>query len=391
MKDLVVYVPPDSPELLVPYLTTIEAPRYAVKKISGALTNVIYKLTIIDTNETYLIRIYGTKDDSLVDRSVELDNIRRIPDNLNVIKILYFFQNGRIELFLDDFRAILSEEMRRNDYFELIAQQFRDLHSSVQLYESEIKGLGFVWTKILSWIEIIDSMIDCNKTNLQIVNSSLLCKDWNSFKAVVLDYKDWLLEHDSESFENFVFCHNDTQQGNIMINPKRKDVVFIDFEYGGANALSFDISNFFTECMHNYNLIESYDCKSEFYPTKDQIMLFLKKYLHEDVKEKNIHKLYNSVIRWRATAQLFWSIWAVIQSDKLSKELEMEESDDDAITLSSTSETLNYNDDYFNYLSFCKSKISYFWGDLIKFNIVNESACQLPQIRFLGTELFETN
>jgi ethanolamine kinase len=43
------------------------------------------------------------------------------------------------------------------------------------------------------------------------------------------------------------FCHNDLISRNIVYDPKRKRVTFIDVEYAMLNYPSFDVANHFLE------------------------------------------------------------------------------------------------------------------------------------------------
>lgn len=49
-----------------------------------------------------------------------------------------------------------------------------------------------------------------------------------------------------------VLAHNDLLLGNILYNPKRESVVFIDYEYTAFNYQAFDIANHFAEFAGNY-------------------------------------------------------------------------------------------------------------------------------------------
>lgn len=48
-----------------------------------------------------------------------------------------------------------------------------------------------------------------------------------------------------------VLAHNDLLLGNVLYNPKRESVVFIDYEYTAFNYQAFDIVNHFTEFAGN--------------------------------------------------------------------------------------------------------------------------------------------
>lgn len=434
MRYLDQIIPIDSPWVLVPYLTNNEYDSYKFTKIKGALTNVIYKLSIFhnDICTNYLVRIFGSSMNSLVDREDELKNIQRVPKEVGSVRILLPFRNGRVEAFLDGFRPLSQKEMINESFFKIIARKFSILHfHSLPLDKNDIDRFkdGFAWTKIDQWISIIESSLTDNclqKNNGYNLKSFLLCNDWNKFKKIVMKYKKWLLSDYPNVHKSMVFCHNDTQQGNIMVEKKtcfnkEPNIIFIDYEYSGPNFLAFDLSNFLTECMHDYQVdsTQSYKCLKSRYPSQEKILIFLNSYLDCKYGDNNIplqttqieelKKLYNQIIKWRGVTQLFWALWAILQSGELIKTDNFDNADQndeyDVETLSSylieekkgdhtnyinhVSSGMNKNDAdyYFDYMNFCKDKLSFFWGDLIKFGIASKDDCIIEAIQYLDSNL----
>ena len=385
-----IQVTPESPEQLVPYLAEDPAMAggIAITRIEGALTNVIYKASLLDENQkptgqNYLLRLYDTKNDSIIDRESELDVLRRLPQSFDMIKILFHFENGRVENFLDDYRAIKSPEMKLPHNLRKIAQRFKELHMQVSLTESErqyyygnpAEYRCFVWDKIYTWLDTIeqyDSWLHCPEGKN--VQRHLLCRDWATFKRTVCKYREWLVQHDTAGFRNMAMCHNDTQHGNIMLErsaDETSDVIFIDFEYGGIDPVEFDLANFATECMNDYEAEESYLCDPQRYPSAEALTYFVQSYYEHldgatEINGKNVQQMVESITRWRACSQLFWSVWAVLQSGELAAEAGGEPVDQTG---------------RFEYLKFCRSKMSLFWGDMISFGLAGPDDCVMSEVR----------
>lgn len=427
MKSLDITVPLDSPGILVPHLTNNKYDSYKITKIKGALTNVIYKLSIyLDGGcQNYLVRIYGSKMTSLVNREDELKNIKIVPKEVGFVKILLPFNNGRVESFLDGFKSLSQSEMVNVRYAKVIAKNFAILHfKSVPLEGEDINiyDHGFVWEKIQNWISIIESPMGQDwliKNKRSNVHNVLLSKDWNTFKHIITKYKNWLLNDYTGSSHSLLFCHNDTQQGNILVEESTRDddepnIKFIDYEYSGPNFIDFDLSNYLTECMHDYEVDsnEAYKCIGSKYPSKKHIFEFVDSYLMTksnlgvSPNKEEIKKLYNNIIKWRAATQLFWALWAILQSGDLTSlkndkentnpydeyDVETLSSSDDKSTrdgvVADDSDDDDDDDEPFNYLGFCKDKLSFFWGDLIKFGIASKDNCIIEKIQYLDTELY---
>ena len=106
------------------------------------------------------------------------------------------------------------------------------------------------------------------------------------------------------------FCHNDMQEGNILLpkassgnirmpsiggdessasnslsafNPNDPRLVLIDFEYASYNYRGFDFANHFVEYSINYDVDEPpyYEIKPEKFPSKDRMFEFMLSYLKE--------------------------------------------------------------------------------------------------------------
>lgn len=78
-----------------------------------------------------------------------------------------------------------------------------------------------------------------------------------------------------------MFCHNDMQEGNILLccnnmtdkealmNPQ---LVLIDFEYCSYNYRGFDLANHFLEWMYDYthSVYPYFTVNRNSYPTREQ-------------------------------------------------------------------------------------------------------------------------
>ncbi|XP_040321798.1 choline kinase alpha isoform X5 [Herpailurus yagouaroundi] len=83
-----------------------------------------------------------------------------------------------------------------------------------------------------------------------------------------------------------VFCHNDCQEGNILMlegreNSEKQKLMLIDFEYSSYNYRGFDIGNHFCEWMYDYNYEKYPFFRANIlkYPTKKQQLHFISNYL----------------------------------------------------------------------------------------------------------------
>ncbi|CAK6968986.1 choline/ethanolamine kinase [Scomber scombrus] len=128
-----------------------------------------------------------------------------------------------------------------------------------------------------------------------------------------------------------VFCHNDVQEGNILILDDREQtptdkLMLIDFEYSSYNYRGFDFGNHFCEWMYNYTYDQwpFYKATPEDYPTREQQLHFIRSYLAEQrtnstMDQKQIEEdMIIEANRYALASHFLWGLWSIIQA-KISK------------------------------------------------------------------------
>ncbi|NXW52850.1 CHKB kinase, partial [Nyctiprogne leucopyga] len=85
-----------------------------------------------------------------------------------------------------------------------------------------------------------------------------------------------------------VFCHNDVQEGNILLlagqeAPSSDRLMLIDFEYSSYNYRGFDIGNHFCEWGYSYTHPSwpFFLASPENFPSREQQLHFIRHYLWE--------------------------------------------------------------------------------------------------------------
>ncbi|XP_014396685.1 PREDICTED: choline/ethanolamine kinase [Myotis brandtii] len=125
-----------------------------------------------------------------------------------------------------------------------------------------------------------------------------------------------------------VFCHNDIQEGNILLlsEPENADsIMLIDFEYSSYNYRGFDIGNHFCEWVYDYTHEEwpFYKAQPADYPTQGQQLHFIRHYLAEAKKGEVVspeeqrkleEDLLVEVNRYALASHFFWGLWSILQA-----------------------------------------------------------------------------
>uniref|UniRef100_A0A8K9WWB6 ethanolamine kinase n=1 Tax=Oncorhynchus mykiss TaxID=8022 RepID=A0A8K9WWB6_ONCMY len=132
-----------------------------------------------------------------------------------------------------------------------------------------------------------------------------------------------------------VFCHNDVQEGNILMLEDRDHtstgkLMLIDFEYSSYNYRGFDFGNHFCEWCYDYTYSQwpFYKCTPDNYPSREQQLHFIRNYLVETggYSESTMHEdqarieqdLLVEANRFAMASHFLWGLWSIIQA-RISK------------------------------------------------------------------------
>ncbi|CAD1811101.1 Choline/ethanolamine kinase family protein [Candida parapsilosis] len=292
-----------------------------ITRISGALTNSIYKIDYVDEEQdihlpSLLLRVYGKNVDELIDRDSELMTLIKLSQKRIGPRLLGIFTNGRFEQFLEGFVTLTKDQIRDQVISQMIGRRMKDLHYKVDLTEEESQTpVPTCWRLIEKWLKIFENEYKPGYEKAGIDLKDIFMMDFDEFKKLVFRYKHWLFDkYKKEGFSlNYKFCHNDTQYGNLLLhnsfepeeiiidtplgssanlpeiaikstsNKKDSNLVVIDFEYSGPNFPAYDIVNHFSEWMSNYHDAErSYFVNNKMFPTQLEQLNFIKAYIEYD-------------------------------------------------------------------------------------------------------------
>lgn len=434
-----------------------------VNRISGALTNSIYKIEYKDHHAAtqppaLLLRVYGKNVDDIIDRDLELRILIKLSSKGIGPRLHGIFTNGRFEQFLEGFVTLNKEQIRDEVISQVLGRRMKDLHYRIELEPQDLGDLPMAWRLIYKWLDLLEKDVVPTYEDPR----DIFLTDFSTFKQYIEVYRNWLFQrYDPANFSsNYKFCHNDTQYGNLLLhrsfdkhdvlvnepptegtvvmstsNKKDLHLAVIDFEYSGPNFPAFDLENHFSEWMSDYHDPDkSYWIHDEKYPTRVQKLNLLKAYVEYDFQypsstlktlrphhdfsattaadliQYEISKLYNECVLWRATVQIYWSLWGLIQNGPLKKVEESLGSSSeepgvnsvynistgmDALSVDDNvivEEAITSSDDDFNYLKYSQQKVAIVLGDLVSFGLIDATAIDekyRPLLKRLDTQLLD--
>ncbi|XP_004589749.2 choline/ethanolamine kinase [Ochotona princeps] len=291
-----------------------------VQPVSGGLSNLLFRCSLPDhlpsvgdEPREVLLRVYGAilqGVDSLVLESVMFAILaeRALGPQLYGV-----FPEGRLEQYIPS-RPLKTQELRDPVLSAAIATKMAQFHGMEMPFTKEPHWLFGTMERYLKQIQ---ELPDTGLPQPHLLETYRL-KDEMSQLRKLLD----------STPSPVVFCHNDIQEGNILLlsEPRSVDsLMLVDFEYSSYNYRGFDIGNHFCEWVYDYTHEEwpFYRAQPADYPTRGQQLHFIRHYLAEVQKGETLPKAEQSkleedllieVNRYALASHFFWGLWSTLQA-----------------------------------------------------------------------------
>jgi choline kinase len=186
-----------------------------IRKATGCLTNTVFFVSSPSTSSrTLLLRVYGPSSGPLISRRRELQVLQALASNSNLSPRIYgTFTNGRVEEYFDSV-TLTASDIREPRISASIGARMAELHSiDVATIEEQSHGSKIeigVRKNVHSWLPHARGVLALPAI-APAIRKEL---DLDKFEAMWSSYMRWL---EMAHFDaRPVFCHNDTQYGNIL-------------------------------------------------------------------------------------------------------------------------------------------------------------------------------
>ena len=257
----------------VPFFRNVRHEAIQVDPLSGALTNLCYRITIGDA--AYVLRLAGEGTSDFIDRSAEEHNARVAAETGVGAEVVYFdTRDGTmVTRWVEGVSMNMGEELGPGAPVR------------VALALGRVHGLGRVFRSRFDVFAAIDRYLD------------LLRGERMTLPA---GYRE--AEHDAGAVRMalkaspapLVPCHNDPWPGNLLDADGR--IYLIDWEYSGMNDPMWDLANLSVE--------------AGFGQARDQNVM--EAYFGANVSPS----LYSRLEVYKAMGDLHWSLWGFVQHAK---------------------------------------------------------------------------
>ncbi|XP_056622877.1 choline/ethanolamine kinase [Triplophysa dalaica] len=304
---------------------TISEHDFRIKIVSGGLSNLLYMCSLPDNvrpagvePQRVLLRIYGAilqGVDSLVLESVMFAILaeRELGPRLYGI-----FPEGRLEQYLPSNR-LCTAQLGYPEISAEIASKMARFHTMEMPFNKEPKWLFGTIDRYMEQVTTIKFVREAHVKKFNKLMKFDLPAQLESLRSLL-----------ASTPSPVVFCHNDVQEGNILMLDGRENstdkLMLIDFEYSSYNYRGFDFGNHFCEWIYDYTYDQwpFYKAKVENYPNRQQQLYFIRHYLSErgNIALEDQSRIEEEMIieanRYALASHFLWGLWSIIQA-KISK------------------------------------------------------------------------
>ncbi|KAM3608694.1 uncharacterized protein V6R79_003248 [Siganus canaliculatus] len=305
---------------------TLSEEDFHITVIRGGLSNKLYLCSLPDSVDTMgdeprsvLLRLYGAILQGAEAMVLESVMFAILAERELGPKLYGIFPQGRLEQYVPS-RKLDTCELSDPSISAEVAGKMARFHGMRMPFNKEPKWLFGTMDKYLSQVMRLNFTRESQLRRFNRLLSYNLPQEMDMLKA--------LLE---STHSPVVFCHNDCQEGNVLLlkghqSSDKGKLMLIDFEYSSYNYRGFDIGNHFCEWMYDYNCDEFpfFKADAQSYPTKSQQLHFIENYLreydqgfdnlNEEEQMKVKEELYVEVNRFAMASHFFWGMWSIIQA-----------------------------------------------------------------------------
>ncbi|XP_070545797.1 ethanolamine kinase 1-like [Ptychodera flava] len=313
VKRINVTVDENNPEPGALELMKTVRPEWMAKKIqlkvfTGGVSNKLLGCYLPEnTRDMVLIRVYGNKSKSMVDRAKEIETFQVLFKAKCGPELHCCFNNGICYQYVPG-ETIDLDMVKSEKIYPLIANKMAKLHTLKPEDGKQILNAGLfpIMKKVYQMIPREFENEEVNRRFQENIPS------YDQLGKEIEELETKLVPLNSP----IVFCHNDLSSGNIVYDEQTEDIAFIDFDEAFYSYQGFDIGAHFCEFAGVH--VMDFDK----YPQKEFQLKWLKTYLsdwytlsgiNKDATDEDVEKLYVVVNKFALAAHFYCGLWGLKQ------------------------------------------------------------------------------
>lgn len=265
-------------DLCVSIMPELEGLDLDIQELKGGITNTLYRVRSPD-GQDYVFRIYGQKTELLIDRNVEMENLRRMETSGVTPKLIRYLpeQNTTVVEFIPGY-VLKNQDFMKEDLWELIVRPIKIIHRS---------GVTLPY--------LFNPLVEVKRLHkiLEGINPNYPEFDVNGTIRILGKISDIA----NVPRSTYLPCHNDLLPDNFILVEDRKrfkePMYLIDWEYAGMAPSFYDIADMFQEIL---------------VPRKVERELLAMYWEGEDM---NYHEYMTDL--FKPFPDIYWFLWSMIQ------------------------------------------------------------------------------
>uniref|UniRef100_A0AAY5KNE4 ethanolamine kinase n=1 Tax=Esox lucius TaxID=8010 RepID=A0AAY5KNE4_ESOLU len=286
---------------------------FRISIVSGGLSNLLYMCSLPDHAQTIedeprrvLLRVYGAilqGVDSLVLESVMF---AILAERALGPRLYGIFPEGRLEQYMPS-KRLRTEQLFVPELSAEIASKLARFHGMVMPFNKEPKWLFGTIDRYMNQVMNLKFTREAHIKKFNKLIKYNLPAELESLRVLL-----------AATPSPVVFCHNDVQEGNILMLENRDHstdkLMLIDFEYSSYNYRGFDFGNHFCEWCYDYtyNQWPFYKYTPDNYPSREQQVISTLSVCWQVFKDDWLS------YRFALASHFLWGLWSIIQA-RISK------------------------------------------------------------------------
>ncbi|KAL1284109.1 Choline kinase [Trichinella pseudospiralis] len=294
--------------------------KFSIQRMSGGLSNVLFlcqhEMGVYPDRAVpckILLRIYFNPETetNVVEESV---TFMLLSERQLGPKLYGIFTGGRLEEYIPS-RPLSAVEVRQSHFSRQIAAKMAQFHAlSVPLS----KEPTYLFDALRRWMRQLKNNADRFPEFLVRFDNQVISLN----EERLLQEINLIREFTDNCKSPVVFCHNDVQEGNILLPNEcssHEDIMLIDFEYSSYNYRGFDLANHFCEWIFDCTITDppGFIVEPSHFPTESEQLQFFSSYLEElkrPIDADVLEFMLQEVSGFVPVSHLLWGVWALLQN-----------------------------------------------------------------------------
>lgn len=318
----------------------VPASSLAASRISGGITNAVFRVAHAVRGESALVRVYGTGSERFIERTADTALVIALAERGQGPALWGTFQNGRVEEFFEGFLPLSPADMSMSHEGARIARATAALHVATRDWATPTSAPS-LWERVHGWLRMAGELRARRGGDVDDVARATRCVEWaervlpsarngggrdlaDALRAQLVaagNFSKNLIDarvRGAQFAMEVVFCHNDLLAGNCLTRKGSDRLILIDYEYAAPNFRGYEAANHWVE-------VSGFELDATLFPNSAQRREWVDAYLSAageacgvpaDAAERDVFadEFTRVAERFTVASHLFWGMWSLVQA-----------------------------------------------------------------------------